>query len=406
MISGWMLALGGLHAQQRTLDYYIGEGLSASPLLKDLSNQVSSNAADSALLRATYRPQVTASSTNSYAPIIRGWGYDEAISNGRNINGVVGISQVIAGKDNINIRVNAYTLAALGLQNKKDISEQDLKKAITTQYITAYGDEQQLDFLQEVYAQLQEEDTLLKKLTSGNVYRQTDYLTFLVTLQQQELAIKQGDIRLKNDLATLNYLAGIIDTGYVRLSQPALTINEQPAATHSIFFRQFQLDSLGILNRRKLTDLNYRPRLSWFGDAGYNSTWTTEGYKNFGFSFGFSLSVPIYDGRQRRIQYRKLSIEEDTRKNYEDFYHRQYQQQVLQLHQQLDAIQSLMPDLEHQVRYTDALIKANSRLLASGDVKIADMVIAVNNLLAVKNQITQNQVARLELINQINYWSR
>ena len=73
--------------------------------------------------------------------------------------------------------------------NTTKISEQDLKKAVTGQYITAYGSLQQLRFNQEVVELLSKEEDLLKKLTRANVYRQSDYLTFLVTLKQQQLQL-------------------------------------------------------------------------------------------------------------------------------------------------------------------------------------------------------------------------
>ena len=55
---------------------------------------------------------------------------------------------------------------------------------------------------------------------------------------------------------------------------------------------------------------------------------------------------------------------------------------------------------------TQALIDANRKLLATGDVRIADYIIAIGNFLATQNVITQNTVGRLQIINQINYWNR
>ena len=59
---------------------------------------------------------------------------------------------------------------------------------------------------------LKKEDSLLKILTQNNVYRQTDYLSFVVTLQQQLLTTSQLEIQYNFDYAALNYLAGIVDT--------------------------------------------------------------------------------------------------------------------------------------------------------------------------------------------------
>src|SRR5207237_8549504 len=105
------------------------------------------------------------------------------------------------------------------------ISEYDLEKAITQQYIAAYGSWQQYSFNKEVYGLLLKEDTILKRLTQATVYRQTDYLTFLVTLQQQKLSVMQAHAQLLNDYAQLNYLSGLFDTTVQSLAAPDITLN-------------------------------------------------------------------------------------------------------------------------------------------------------------------------------------
>lgn len=167
-----------LHAQSGNLDYYLKQGLENSPLLKDYRNQMSANLVDSEKIKAIYKPQINANSTNSYAPVINGWGYDEAITNGKNINAVLGFTQTLVSKKTLQTQFESVNLLNKGLDNTSKISEQDLKRTITAQYITTYGDEEQVNFLKETYQLLKEEDEVLKKLTRSNVYRQTDYLIF------------------------------------------------------------------------------------------------------------------------------------------------------------------------------------------------------------------------------------
>jgi S1-C subfamily serine protease len=44
--------------------------------------------------------------------------------------------------------------------------------------------------------------------------------------------------------------------------------------------------------------------------------------------------------------------------------------------------------------------------LVTGDVRIADYIIAIGNYLNAKNIITQNTINKLQIINQVNYWNR
>lgn len=393
-------------AQTQTLDHYLEVAKNNSPLLKDLRNQVASNSLDSLRLRAGYKPQVNATSAGLYAPIINGYGYSEAITNDHTLNGLVGVNQQLVGKNNLNAQLEGITLQSASTVNTIKISEQDLKKAITGQYITAYGDLQQVKFNQEVVGLLNTEEELLKKLTRSNLYRQSDYLTFLVTLKQQQLQLTQARLQFKNDYATLNYMAGIADTTTTDLAEPVLQQTNYPDMTNSIFFTQYKLDSLKIVNSRKQLDYTYKPKANIFADAGYNSDFLGQAYKNFGTSAGFTLTIPIYDGGQRKLQYKKFSLEEETRENYKAFFNVQYHQQIAQLVQQINENDKMLPQINEQIRYTESLIKADTKLLETGDVKIADIILAINNYLTVRNLKTQTIINKLQLINQLNYWNK
>ena len=403
-----MLTCSVTLAQTNTLDHYIELAKSNSPLLKDLRNQVASNQLDSLRLRAGYKPQVNANSAGLYAPIINGWGYSEPIFNEHTLNGVVAANQTIISKGNLNTQLYAITLQSASTNNQMKISEQDLKKAITTQYIAAYGDLQQLKFSREVVELLTTEEEVFKKLTQNNVYRQSDYLTFLVTLKQQELQLLQARQQFKNDYATLNYLAGVADTTMVDSLvypniQRAIII---PDYKNSIFFNQYKLDSLKIVNSRQLLDYTYKPKINAFADGGFNSDFMGQPWKNFGASVGFSFSIPLYDGGQKKLQYKKFSLEEETRENYKAFFNVQYRQQIAQLNQQINENEKLLPQIDDQIKYSKTLIKVDTKLMETGDVKISDLIIAINNYLTVKNLETQTIISKLQLINQLNYWNK
>ncbi len=402
----FLLSAGALNAQKRSMDQYLTAALDNSPLLKDYQNQIRMNSLDSERIRATYKPQVMGNSNNSYSPVIKDWGYDNAVTNGALASALVGVNKTLISPKYLSAQFETLNIQSKAIQNTQRISAQDLKRTIIAQYITAFGDMQQLNFEKEVLALLKKEDVVLKKLTENNVYRQTDYLTFLVTLQQQELSVRQQSIHFQNDFATLNYLSGITDTTFAELQEPAITPAPLPSPENSVFFYQYTLDSLKLRNERAVLDFTYKPRVNVFADAGFNSSLAMTPYKNFGTSFGFSVTVPIYDGHQRKIQYRKLDISEQTRQSYKNFFISQYSQQILQLMQQLKGIEEQIGEINHQIKYSEGLIQAHLKLLGTGDARIADLVIALNNYMTAKNLLTQNTVSRLQIINQINYWNR
>ncbi len=393
-------------AQNNTLQFYQEQALKNSPLLKDYQNQILQARIDSMRVRAVYKPQVGVSSSAFIAPVIRGFGYDGSVTNIQTLDGLLNVNQSLDSKRYIQTQLKSIGLQADSIQNTSKISEQDLKKSVIGQYITAYGSLQQLEFNRQVNQLLSKEEKILKTLTRSNVYRQSDYLTFLVTLQQQSLQLSQSKIQFQNDFATLNYLAGLQDTATVKLQEPGIEIDYRAQTSNSIFFRQFGLDSLKIINNRKLIDFSYRPRAGIFANGGYNTAFIAPILNNFGTSFGFSLTMPVYDGGQRKLQYKKLGLEEETRQNYREFYGKQYNQQIAQLQQQITGNESLINQITEQLKYAQRLVTVDFELMQTGDLRVADLVLAINNYLSAKYLLTQTNIGRLQLINQLNYFNR
>lgn len=392
-------------AQTKDLSYFIDKSVTNSPQLLEYRNLILSNSIDSQLIVAANRYQITGNGNTYYAPIIKGYGYDIAITNGQQLSALIALNKQIYNKRNLSLQFNNQRLQRDSLNITSSITIQDIKKSIITQYITAYGDQLQLEFSDEVIRLLSSEDSVLKRLTQKNVYRQVDYLSFLVTLRQQELTRSQLDLLYKNDYGTLNYLAGIVDTTTSTLSTPNLQAVTNYLENGSPFLQKYQLDSLRLINEKNLVDVGYRPKVNLFADAGYQSSFNIAPYKNFGTSVGVNLSIPIYDGHQKQLQYTKINIKERTRQKQRDFFSTQYQQQVLQLQQQLKALESLREPINKQIQYLQTLIDVNGKLLETGDIKITDYVLALSNYISSRNLVIQNIISRFQIINQLNYWN-
>ena len=77
------------HAQSHDLEYFIRQAQQNSPVIRDYQNQLSMASLDSQMLKASLHTQVNFISSNYYAPIIKGWGYDEAITNIANVSALI-----------------------------------------------------------------------------------------------------------------------------------------------------------------------------------------------------------------------------------------------------------------------------------------------------------------------------
>ena len=206
------------------MQYYVDNALQNSPLLNDYRNQLQINTFDSLLIRAGLKPQVNFTSINSYAPVVKGYGFDQAITNGANVSALIGVNKQFVNKKNIDAQFDNLNLISRSIYNNVKITEQDLKRSIINQYITSYGTQLQVNFGNEIKSLLTKEEVILKKLTQSNVYKQSDYLAFLVTLQQQDFTVQQSSAQYKNDIAILNYITGLADTSIVILDEPNISL--------------------------------------------------------------------------------------------------------------------------------------------------------------------------------------
>src|SRR4051812_16644464 len=98
------------YGQNESLDNFIRQAQENSPLIKDYYNQILSGRLDSLLFRASLKTQVNFISNNSYAPLIHGFGYDQAITNSANISAIVQANRNFFSANNIGNQMAAIRL--------------------------------------------------------------------------------------------------------------------------------------------------------------------------------------------------------------------------------------------------------------------------------------------------------
>ena len=394
-----------LFAQKQSLDFYLNAGLAGSPLLKDYKNQVLSNAQDSLLVKAKIEPQVTATSQVLIAPFTKNFGYDEAITNGQNYIAVAGVTQTMFNRRHTSNSFENINIQNRTISNEVKLTEQELKKIITEKYITAYIASSEIAFDKEIMGLLREEDELLKLLAEKGIYKQSEYLSFLIEMQTQETSILKQEIEYKQDLYELNVICGIADTVTHALSDPNIIQSSATGVENSPVFQQFKVDSLMNMNEQQAVKLNYGPAVSWFADAGVMSTDISQTYKHVGFSFGLNVTMPIYDGKQRDKEISKLKIKDESRVSYQGFFKNQYSAKQLQIDQKIKSYYKLEISLNKQLESINVLIGMNKIQLNNGELSISDHVLTIKNFIETKHQLSAIQLEKLQMINEWNYIS-
>jgi outer membrane protein TolC len=395
-----------VYGQVNTLDYFIEQGLNHSPVLKDINNQISSIIIDSLLVRAGTKPLVGFNGLAFYAPVINGVGYSEVITNISNISSQVSVTQQIFNRKTIDALYSKSGIQNKALRVSYKISENELRKAISLQYLTACSVSNDLIFNRELLKSSRDEEKILFQLVEKGLYRQVDYSSFLVELKGQELLVNDLLIQYRKEISSLNILCGLPETAYDQLVLPEIKLHSMVNEANSPFFTRFVVDSLKIQNEKLLIDRYYKPSVNWFSDAGVVNNIPREITKNIGFSVGLNLSVPIYDGQQRKLNYEKLKITENNRTNYSGFFKKQFNQQLQQLYKELKMTEELIPQVNEQLDLEESVIKQQKSLINTGNISITDYVTTLKNYISIKKSINQYQLKILQIITEINYWNQ
>jgi outer membrane protein TolC len=249
-------------AQVKSLDFFIDQGLIHSPVLKDINNQVNSNTIDSLLIKAGQKPQISFNGLVYYAPVIKSVGYSEVITNISNISSQAYVTQRIFNRKTIEALYSKSAIQNQSLRVSYKISENDLRKAITLQYLAACSVSNDLTFNRDLLKSSREEEKILVQLVEKGLYRQVDYSAFLVEFKGQELLLSDLLLQYQKEVSALNILCGLPDTAYEQLVLPDIRLNSPVNEANSPFFARFIVDSLKIQNEKFLIDRNYKPSVN------------------------------------------------------------------------------------------------------------------------------------------------
>ncbi len=400
----FFLPIFSVQSQEHTLNYFLQEGVKNNPLLKDLNGQINVNQTDSLLVKAMNLPRVDFRGYAYYAPIVNHFGYSEVLTNLANLTSVISVFQPIFNKKAIEANLVKNSIQKQALTNSLVLTGNTLKKTITAAYLDAYSTYSDISVDLELLSFAKDQGKILKSLTESGIYKQTDYLAFIIDLQGQELQIKEMKLQLKKQISDLYLLCGIKDTATFVPVKPDLgNYSPQPREALPMFIR-FTIDSLRIKNENLLLDRNYKPSVNWFSDAGLINNDPTVIYQNFGLSIGLNLTLPLYDGNQKKLNHQKFRFEEEIRAGYESAFRKEYDQQLNNWLTELEETESLLPDVRSQVSNLELLVSQDKELVSKGSGSITDYLIAVKNYISLRKHLNQYETRILQIQNEINYW--
>ena len=398
-------------ASPRRLEDFLLVARQNSPLLRETVNQVAQNRIDSLVRARQNGVQVAGIGSALYYPSITNsqgesvLGYDNAISNGGNYAAIAQASKPILNRFQLQNDYQIISNQGQVLRNTGRLSALDLRRSITDQFLTAYAAETQLSFSRTLLAQLREQDKMLRQLVNGGIFKQTQYLSFYLSVRTQEVTVEQNRLAYRRELGTLRALAGVADTALISIEAPTPPTHRPLAGLLAPAQRQYTLDSLRLLLDRRAVDAYYRPKLSAVLDAGLQSSsyLPVALAHSVGIGTGLQLGIPIFDGHQRQLQYQRIALSEQSRRGYRQFLTVQRRQQYEQLEGLIRASDALLGRIREQLRVAEALVGAARQQLATGDVAILDYLNLVTSYRTLQFSLTQAQTDQLRSRFALDY---
>lgn len=351
-------------------------------------------------------------------PSPNAYGYAEPVSNGALYSAQLNVTKEIFNRASVQnlLFQNKLKNHALDL-SREEISHQ-LKKNVTDAYIQVYHLQLREDITEEMISDLENRLKVVEILVKKGILMQSDYLLLQLEIENKKLQLQQLQNNLNSSLLALNNAVGIEADSIHDLSEPSIPVAPEvqayldkipsPAevATYSsdsmnyqkpeiptlirptdtiqadssfYYQRRFRNDSLQLVADEKVFENKYKPSLTAYGNTGLNAVEASRIPHNVGFSAGVKLSVPIYDGGQRKIKQlqNKLKLENLEYQKKNDRIKKQNTLQSLQ--KQMASIKTGIQLINNQLKKQEHILEIYKGKMVQGQVSIIDYLKVVQN---------------------------
>ncbi|TWI81132.1 outer membrane protein TolC [Lacibacter cauensis] len=406
---------------QNNLSYYTTAAKQNSPLINDNKNQSKANQLDAERLKALYtKPQIGVTANYLFSPIISTdnnktsfepnsngatnyYGYDFAATNGGTYQALLNVTQPLFNGQRYKTASEQLTVTSQINQNNSKLTEHDIEKIVTDQYILCLQDNKQTDYAEAMVKLLEDQKDVLKKLVESSIYKQSD-LTLLNIEHQNYLAqLTNFKATYRRDLMDLNILCGINDTALVQLQNTNLTLNS--TVSNSMFLEKYHLDSLNLIAQQKAFELKYKPQVSLFANTGLNAVYAPTIPKRFGISAGLTFTYNFFDGNQKSINRNKTQVLEQSVSFYKSNFITQNTVRKSKILTELQSYTDRISIAEQQLKDYKVLLNSYKKEILSGQLSIINYTMVLKNMATAQRDYTLLFSQQQSLINAYNYWN-
>ena len=404
-------------SQDTTLEYFISKGLQNAPSLKENNNlqkivefqnniiRAQNNAfqvnATSEILVAPYFNNNGKFLDITTAPTFNAIGYDIGITNGGLYSAQVNITKNLFNKaivDNLLFQNNVAN-ESLAL-NSEEIAHM-LRKNITDIYISTFLLQLQEDFTANIIGDLEKRLKVVELLVKRGILMESDYLVIQLDLENRQLEQEQLHNSFKNLYTQLGNLSGVKIIDFKKLVAPNIGIENKRA---SFFYKKrYVNDSVQIAADQKVFDNQYKPQVMAYGNSGLNAVEIQNMERKFGLSAGLRLTIPIYDGKQRKFNELQNKLKYENLDFYKENFEIQMKNSLEGLQQQTNTLEDNLGKMEKQLQKQENILEIYKGKLVQGQVSIIDYLNVIQNYKLMAYTKLQAQTNLWLLYNQYNF---
>ncbi|PNW27509.1 hypothetical protein BKP44_12920 [Formosa algae] len=392
-----------------TLDYFVNNAKNNAPGLQENENLIEIGEIQNRIIVAQNKAfQVNATSEVLVAPYFNNngkiiditttpssnaFGYDIGITNGGLYS-----AQINVTKNLFNQSISDNLIFQNKIQNNtiafssEEISH-NIVKNITDAYILAYQLQLQEAFTKEILKDLEKRLQVVELMVKRAVLMESDYMLLQLDIEGKKLELQQIQNNLKTAINQLYSLSGIPIGTIETLENP----NFNRVSTPSQFFYQkkFRNDSLQIVANQKVFENQYKPHLTAYANTGLNAIEITNINRKFGASAGLRLTIPIYDGKQRKYNAQQSILKEENLDFYKENTKVQLENNIKTIEQQILGLNDNILLLDKQLEKEQNILEIYKGKLVQGQISVVDYLNVIQNY-------KLNSYTKLQM--QTNYW--
>jgi hypothetical protein len=326
-------------------------------------------------------------------PTSNAFGYDVGITNGGLYSSQINITKNLFNQSVLINLLFQNKISNNSLALSSEEFSHNLIRNISEAYIIAYQFQLQEKFTQELLKDLDMRLKVVELLVNKGILMESDYLLLQLDIEGKKLELQQLESDFDSAINQLFTLSGLPAEAVDELTIPDFEQLKSPIK--KFYEKRFENESLQLEADQAVFENQYKPQVGVYANGGLNAVELNNIDHKIGASAGLRLTIPIYDGNQRKVNSLQSQLKQDNLNFYKQNAEVQLANNLKNIEQQMNALRENKMMLEVQLKKKQNILEIYKGKLVQGQISIVDYLNVIQNY-------KQNVYVKLQM--QTNNW--